>query len=146
MSVYTLKELILKEWRSDWEARPASPTSIRLISFGKLLDDKMPLSECKFNRDAPNVVHMTLRPPSLVEEDPANNASKTAKAGVQRSSHEGNERTPGCRSQSGSLLAWSISTPNRTVECQQTITDLFGLAALAHASYVRAPSHMSIRH
>jgi len=67
MSVYTLKELIWREWRSgrstwlqatgavssyltsfvhsvDWETRPSSPSSIRLISFGKLLDDKSPLS------------------------------------------------------------------------------------------------------
>ncbi|KAF9782015.1 hypothetical protein IL306_011775 [Fusarium sp. DS 682] len=40
ISVYTLKELILREWRNDWEAKPASPSSIRLIHFGKLLDDK----------------------------------------------------------------------------------------------------------
>jgi hypothetical protein len=40
ISVYTLKELILREWRSDWESKPASPSSIRLIHFGKLLDDK----------------------------------------------------------------------------------------------------------
>lgn len=81
MSVYTLKELIWREWRSgksftpyldiyigigcqnirwcemlwddtrktndvvpDWETRPSSPSSIRLISFGKLLDDKSPIS------------------------------------------------------------------------------------------------------
>lgn len=43
ISVYTLKELILREWRSDWESKPASPSSIRLIHFGKLLDDKEPL-------------------------------------------------------------------------------------------------------
>lgn len=40
ISIYTLKELILREWRSDWETKPASPSSIRLIHFGKLLDDK----------------------------------------------------------------------------------------------------------
>lgn len=40
ISIYTLKELILREWRADWEAKPASPSSIRLIHFGKLLDDK----------------------------------------------------------------------------------------------------------
>lgn len=40
ISIYTLKELILRDWRSDWEAKPASPSSIRLIHFGKLLDDK----------------------------------------------------------------------------------------------------------
>jgi Ubiquitin-2 like Rad60 SUMO-like len=43
LSVYKLKELILREWREEWEARPASPSSIRLISFGKLLEDKAPL-------------------------------------------------------------------------------------------------------
>jgi hypothetical protein len=43
LSVYKLKELILREWREEWEAKPASPSSIRLISFGKLLDDKAPL-------------------------------------------------------------------------------------------------------
>lgn len=40
ISVYKLKELILREWRDEWEAKPASPSSIRLIHFGKLLDDK----------------------------------------------------------------------------------------------------------
>lgn len=40
ISVYKLKELILREWREEWEGRPASPSSIRLIHFGKLLDDK----------------------------------------------------------------------------------------------------------
>jgi hypothetical protein len=40
ISIYKLKELILREWRDDWEVRPTSPTSIRLIHFGKLLEDK----------------------------------------------------------------------------------------------------------
>src|SRR3569833_1418227 len=39
-SVYKLKELILREWRDEWDGKPASPSSIRLIHFGKLLDDK----------------------------------------------------------------------------------------------------------
>jgi hypothetical protein len=43
ISVYTLKELILREWREEWEAQPSSPSSIRLIHFGRLLDDKIPL-------------------------------------------------------------------------------------------------------
>ena len=49
ISVYTLKELILREWRSDWEDKPASPSSIRLIHFGKLLDDKEPLKSTATN-------------------------------------------------------------------------------------------------
>ncbi|PYH49630.1 uncharacterized protein BP01DRAFT_2388 [Aspergillus saccharolyticus JOP 1030-1] len=92
MSVYTLKELIWREWRQDWETRPSSPSSIRLISFGKLLDDKSPLSDCRFNRDAPNVVHMTVKPQEIVDEDDA----KGAKAQYSRE-RESSERSPGCR-------------------------------------------------
>lgn len=44
ISVYKLKELILREWRDEWEGKPASPSSIRLIHFGKLLDDKEQLN------------------------------------------------------------------------------------------------------
>lgn len=48
VSVYKLKELILREWRDEWDGKPASPSSIRLIHFGKLLDDKEQLnSECR---------------------------------------------------------------------------------------------------
>ncbi|ESZ93797.1 hypothetical protein SBOR_5792 [Sclerotinia borealis F-4128] len=43
ISVYTLKELILREWRDEWEMKPSSPSSIRLIFFGRLLDDKSAL-------------------------------------------------------------------------------------------------------
>ncbi|KAJ6444555.1 pro-apoptotic serine protease [Purpureocillium lavendulum] len=70
ISVYTLKELILREWRSDWEAKPASPSSIRLIHFGKLLDDKEQLKKYQFSTEAPNVIHMSIRPADLDEEEP----------------------------------------------------------------------------
>ncbi|PYH87503.1 ubiquitin-like protein [Aspergillus ellipticus CBS 707.79] len=92
MSVYTLKELIWREWRQDWEPRPSSPSSIRLISMGKLLDDKAPLSDSKFNRDAPTVVHMTVKPQDLVDEEDAK-GSKTQYSRERESS----ERSPGCR-------------------------------------------------
>ncbi|OAA68917.1 Ubiquitin [Cordyceps fumosorosea ARSEF 2679] len=69
ISIYTLKELILREWRSDWEAKPASPSSIRLIHFGKLLDDKEQLRKYQFSAESPNVVHMSIRPQDLDEEE-----------------------------------------------------------------------------
>ncbi|KAE8443498.1 hypothetical protein EG329_001810 [Mollisiaceae sp. DMI_Dod_QoI] len=71
ISVYTLKELILREWRDEWEAQPSSPSSIRLIYFGRLLDDKTALKECKFNAESANVVHMTVRPQDIVDEEDA---------------------------------------------------------------------------
>ncbi|KAJ5121325.1 uncharacterized protein N7515_009286 [Penicillium bovifimosum] len=92
MSVYTLKELIWREWRSDWEPRPSSPSSIRLISFGKLLDDKSPVSDSKFSKEHPNVVHMTVKPQEVVDEEDA----KGAKAQYSRE-NEASERSPGCR-------------------------------------------------
>ncbi|KAE8329531.1 ubiquitin-related domain-containing protein [Aspergillus sergii] len=92
MSVYTLKELIWREWRQDWEPRPSSPSYIRLISFGKLLDDKAPLTDSKFSRDAPNVVHMTVKPQELVDEEDA----KGSKPQYPRE-REASERSPGCR-------------------------------------------------
>ncbi|KAJ5607041.1 hypothetical protein N7537_003660 [Penicillium hordei] len=92
MSVYTLKELIWREWRVDWETRPSSPSSIRLISFGKLLDDKSPVSDSKFSKEHPNVVHMTVKPQEVVDEEDA----KGAKAQYSRE-REASERSPGCR-------------------------------------------------
>lgn len=50
VSVYKLKELILREWRDEWEGKPASPSSIRLIHFGKLLDDKEQLKSMPLSR------------------------------------------------------------------------------------------------
>ncbi|KAL4913927.1 ubiquitin-related domain-containing protein [Aspergillus aurantiobrunneus] len=92
MSVYTLKELIWRAWQEDWEPRPSSPSSIRLISFGKLLDDKSPLSESKFSSDAPNVVHMTVKPQEIVDEEDA----KGGKTHYSRD-REASERSPRCR-------------------------------------------------
>jgi len=92
MSVYTLKELIWREWRSEWENRPSSPSSIRLISFGKLLDDKAPLSDSRLNRESPNVVHMTVKPQEIVDEEDAK-GSKT----YHPRERDPTERTPRCR-------------------------------------------------
>jgi len=91
ISVYTLKELILREWRDDWEAQPSSPSSIRLIHFGRLLDDKTPLKECRFNADTPNVVHMSIKPQEMVDDE---EASKSKATGRDR---DGGEGTAGCR-------------------------------------------------
>ncbi|KAG0653001.1 hypothetical protein D0Z07_0531 [Hyphodiscus hymeniophilus] len=91
ISVYTLKELILREWREEWEAQPSSPSSIRLIFFGRLLDDKTPLKDCKFAADSANVVHMTVRPQDIVDEEDASKSKALAR------DREGGESTAGCR-------------------------------------------------
>ncbi|KAB8297647.1 hypothetical protein EYC80_001455 [Monilinia laxa] len=91
ISVYTLKELILREWREEWEAKPSSPSGIRLIFFGKLLEDNSVLKDCKFKHDSSNVVHMTVRPQDLVDEEDASKAKS-----MSRSRDDG-ESTASCR-------------------------------------------------
>lgn len=44
ITVYTLKELILRDWRREWDQPPREPSAIRLIHFGKLLEDRNQLS------------------------------------------------------------------------------------------------------
>ncbi|KAF2460961.1 ubiquitin-related domain-containing protein [Lineolata rhizophorae] len=92
ISVYTLKELIWRDWREEWEPRPSSPSSIRLIFFGRMLDDKQPLRDCKFSAENSNVVHMAIKPQEIVDEEDA----KTSKGGF-RGDRDSSDRTPGCR-------------------------------------------------
>lgn len=93
LSVYKVKELILREWRDEWEAKPSSPSAIRLISFGKVLDDKAAIRDLKFNPKTANVIHMSIKPQDFMDEEDAK-GSKVART----QSHDGTERrSPGCR-------------------------------------------------
>ncbi|KAL8783621.1 MAG: hypothetical protein Q9213_004481 [Squamulea squamosa] len=92
MSVYTLKELIWREWRDDWEMRPSSPSAIRLIYYGKMLEDKSRLHDCRFvSGFTPHVVHMTVKPQEIIDEEDAKIAKTSSR------DREGNERSTGCR-------------------------------------------------
>ncbi|KAG9206052.1 hypothetical protein G6514_006331 [Epicoccum nigrum] len=64
ISVYTLKELIWRDWRED----------------------------CRFQTEAPNVVHMTVKPQEVVDEE---ENAKTGKSSKTRD--DGEEPTAGCR-------------------------------------------------
>lgn len=101
--------------KTEWEPRPSSPAAIRLIHFGKLLDDKQllrgmytsaviytrldqvlttaGLTDCRFNHTEPNVVHMTVKPQEVVDDE---ENAKTAKSGSGRD-RDGGERSAGCR-------------------------------------------------
>ncbi|KAJ4408753.1 hypothetical protein N0V91_003009 [Didymella pomorum] len=92
LSVYNLKELIWRDWREEWEPRPTSPSSIRLINFGRILDDNSALKDCRFNTDEPNVVHMTVKPQEVVDDE---ENAKTGKSAKTRD--DGEEPTAGCR-------------------------------------------------
>lgn len=92
ITVYQLKELIWRDWREEWETRPTSPGSIRLIHFGRMLEDKSPLKDCRFQTDTPNVVHMTVKPQEVVDDE---ENAKTGKAGSRRDGDD--EPTAGCR-------------------------------------------------
>ncbi|KAH6986782.1 hypothetical protein EDB80DRAFT_590178, partial [Ilyonectria destructans] len=49
ISIYILKELIIREWRNEWGPRPAKPDFVKLIFFGELLDGPVPL-RCRWLR------------------------------------------------------------------------------------------------
>ncbi|CAK7264649.1 hypothetical protein SEPCBS119000_001105 [Sporothrix epigloea] len=89
ISVYKLKELILREWREDWENKPASPSSIRLIHFGKLLDDMEQLRKYLLSLDSPNVVHMSVKPPEMFEDEEATKGKSSARAPSTRNNGGG---------------------------------------------------------
>ncbi|KAL8913810.1 MAG: hypothetical protein Q9171_001413 [Xanthocarpia ochracea] len=92
MSVYTLKELIWREWRDDWEIRPSSPSAIRLIYYGKMLEDKSRLHDCRFQSGlAPHVVHMTIKPQEIIDEEDAKIAKTSSR------DRDENEGSTGCR-------------------------------------------------
>ncbi|KAF8242765.1 hypothetical protein K440DRAFT_615524 [Wilcoxina mikolae CBS 423.85] len=50
MSVLQLKECIWKDWREDWDQRPASALFIKLIQFGAYLQDSYPLKGSRHSR------------------------------------------------------------------------------------------------
>ncbi|KAI0173318.1 hypothetical protein GGR52DRAFT_542637 [Hypoxylon sp. FL1284] len=78
ITVYTLKELILRDWRKEWDQPPREPSAIRLIHFGKLLEDRNQLSHYNFSQTR-NVVHMTVKPQDLIDEEEA--AKKVKESG-----------------------------------------------------------------
>ncbi|KAM0702382.1 hypothetical protein Q7P35_011292 [Cladosporium inversicolor] len=119
MSGYKLKELIWTDWRSEWEDRPRDPSSIRLIIMGRMIDDKVNLKGMNFpnllhitprtstnvdfsSLDLPfalqnaNVVHMTVKPADLLEDE-AEGAGKTGSKGSIRANNSGEEGGAGCR-------------------------------------------------
>ncbi|GIZ41221.1 hypothetical protein CKM354_000453400 [Cercospora kikuchii] len=94
LSGYQLKELIWTDWRQEWEPRPSSPGRIRLIVMGRMIEDKGLLKDLPFNMASTNVVHMTVKPADIIDDDEAANAKSTGKAVRQR---ETEEQGAGCR-------------------------------------------------
>ncbi|PPJ60694.1 hypothetical protein CBER1_03442 [Cercospora berteroae] len=94
LSGYQLKELIWTDWRQEWEPRPSSPGRIRLIVMGRMIEDKGLLKDLPFNMTSTNVVHMTVKPADIIDDDEAANAKSTGKAVRQR---ETEEQGAGCR-------------------------------------------------
>ncbi|KAI9893161.1 MAG: hypothetical protein M1814_000709 [Vezdaea aestivalis] len=82
ISVYTLKELMLREWKDEWGAKPLSPNAIRLITLGKLLDEKSTLQECRFSTESLTILHMTVKPQDMMDEEDARmNKNSTGRSG-----------------------------------------------------------------
>ncbi|KAI0997320.1 hypothetical protein K3495_g10867 [Podosphaera aphanis] len=91
ISVYTFKELILREWKEEWDTRPSSPSSIRLIFFGRLLEDNTPLINYRFNKESPNIIHMMIRPQEITDDEDRSKSKSTSR------NRDHGETTAGCR-------------------------------------------------
>ncbi|KAK6499842.1 hypothetical protein TWF481_010199 [Arthrobotrys musiformis] len=98
MTVYNLKECIWRDWKEEelMTKQPASPHLIRLILLGRLLEDKSLLKDCRLQLESPNVVHLSLRPADIPEDE------VTTKSGKFTGFNGNNGRTgerasPGCR-------------------------------------------------
>ncbi|KAM0717245.1 hypothetical protein Q7P37_007097 [Cladosporium fusiforme] len=96
MSGYKLKELIWTDWRAEWEARPRDPSSIRLIIMGRMIDDKVALKDLPFSLPSANVVHMTIKPADLLDDE-AEGGAKSGSKGSIRANNSGEEGGAGCR-------------------------------------------------
>lgn len=118
ISVSALKECIWKEWKDEeWNAKPPSANFIRLIHFGRLLDDRQQLkgmypcwgggkdghistdlnayTDCRLNPDTQNVVHMTVRPAESGDDDATQRSTKMGFGGRDR--ERGERSSPTCR-------------------------------------------------
>ncbi|KAF8533571.1 hypothetical protein BDD12DRAFT_697753, partial [Trichophaea hybrida] len=95
MSVLQLKECIWKDWREDWDQRPASALFIKLIQFGAYLQDSYPLKECRLSDDSSNVIHMVIRPAEVGEDDMTQRSTKGAFG--QSRERESSNGSAGCR-------------------------------------------------
>ncbi|KAA8908377.1 hypothetical protein FN846DRAFT_755686, partial [Sphaerosporella brunnea] len=95
ISVWQLKECIWKDWRDDWDQRPASALFIKLIHFGAYMQDSNPLKDCRLNTDSANVIHMAIRPAEAGDDDGTQRSTKGARGGADREGSGG--ASPGCR-------------------------------------------------
>ncbi|KAI5805129.1 hypothetical protein EDC01DRAFT_598979, partial [Geopyxis carbonaria] len=95
MTVWQLKECVWKDWREDWDTRPASALFIKLIQFGAYLNDSHLLRDCRLSVDSPNVIHMAIRPAEVGDDDATQRSTKGAFGGSR--DREGATRTPSCR-------------------------------------------------
>ncbi|QIW99032.1 hypothetical protein AMS68_004550 [Peltaster fructicola] len=80
MSAYKLKELIWTDWRQEWEPKPRDPAAIRLIILGRMLEDNSQLKDLPFSLEQTNVVHMTVKPADLLDDDAEGAVISTVKA------------------------------------------------------------------
>lgn len=96
INVSALKECIWKEWKDEeWNVKPPSANFIRLIHFGRLLDDRQQLKDCRLNPNTPNVVHMTVRPAESGDDDATQRSTKMGFGG--REQDRGERSSPTCR-------------------------------------------------
>ena len=69
-SVYQFKHCILADWNEKWGPAPPSPSYIRLIFLGKVLDDSNDFESYKFSRSSKNILHLSVKPIEFSSYEP----------------------------------------------------------------------------
>ena len=49
ITVFALKELILRTWEAEWGDKPPNPDKLSLVHFGELLDDREQLTGNRYS-------------------------------------------------------------------------------------------------
>ncbi|TFK65144.1 hypothetical protein BDN72DRAFT_741013, partial [Pluteus cervinus] len=68
MTIGRVKELVWNSWPSEWQDEyPASPSHLRMLYLGRMLQDEDMLSDLKFPESVtsaflPTIVHISIRP------------------------------------------------------------------------------------
>lgn len=91
LRIQQLRELIHTEWRDDFEPRPHTPTLIRLIYMGMVLEDDKLLKDLRLSNDSPNIIHLSVKPELKLEDEVG-----AAKSASRRGSDDEEPRTAGC--------------------------------------------------
>ncbi|CAN6675068.1 hypothetical protein TRVA0_083S00210 [Trichomonascus vanleenenianus] len=77
ITIEHFRNALFQSWKDAWGNSPSTPANIRLIHFGKVLEDAQTLEECGITSPHPTVVHVSVKPQSFELDRSKSNSSKS---------------------------------------------------------------------